>query len=120
MPMFRNAFASLATTLALGAVTFTVVMPAQAHAHTAPAGVVVSEDGVPSMEVRYADLDLNTASGRAALANRIDRAATSVCRAVSTQPDPFHTRLEFDECRKEALKSGQMRMALLLTGPKAG
>jgi UrcA family protein len=111
MVQFRHVATGLAAGLAMG-VGF--AMPAQA------AEWELGAEGAPSMVVSYGDLDLRSAQGQAILAQRIERAANAVCGAVREAYDPLHGRIAFEDCRKLALKAGQERMALVLSGRKAG
>lgn len=123
MSMLRYAFASLASTLALGVATFTLAMPAQAHAGTVdrPAtGFVVDYSGDPMAKVAYGDLDLATPGGQALLAQRLERAADAVCRYAGDGQAALQARMAYRNCYQAALTSGQTRMAALVSGAKAG
>jgi UrcA family protein len=69
-----------------------------------------AQDG-PSISVGYSDLDLSTASGRAALQGRINAAVDQVCPRFDIR------RLELRQyqqaCRSAALASAEQQLAAL-------
>lgn len=109
MSMFRTSALSLAATVALGLATFTFVMPAHAATPAAPAipvaGQIYERLGgePPVVRVSYADLDLTTEQGRAAMRHRLARAANMVCDEANTISDPLKARTAYMACREEAL-----------------
>jgi UrcA family protein len=109
-----NNFNRFATTLAasFGVVaTFAIGMaPMVAHAATADAPVEhveVDENGVPSLRVSYAGLDLSSEQGRKDMDRRLAHAATRVCeplRAASVEADRSSA---FQSCRHDAMTQGR-------------
>lgn len=68
-----------------------------------------------SKEVRYADLDLTTAHGQAALDARLRRAASEVC-SNGPGPHPLADEVSARRCYKQALQSARQSYAALMTG----
>lgn len=78
---------------------------------TAPA---VAQDAPRSEQVNYADLDLQSASGKAALESRIRGAAERVC--IDNGEADLRTRLAGRACFKTALTNGLSQMNRELAG----
>jgi UrcA family protein len=68
-----------------------------------PAAAAVAGD-VPSANVRYGDLDLNTMKGVAALYRRLRLAADGVCSSLNSRD--VLQKQRFDQCRSTALANG--------------
>jgi len=64
---------------------------------------VAAGDDAPHMTVKYADLNLSSAQGTAALYARIKYAAKSVCSQYDVQG--LHARMMFDSCVDKATLS---------------
>jgi len=94
----RNFVAGLCAIAATIATTALPFMVASAHAAGLP------DDPSPRVEVSYADLDLATPKGHAALDRRIARAANQVCEG---QP----SRDEFARCHATALAGAHRQLA---------
>lgn len=105
----------LAATTAVIA-TFAIGMaPMAAHAATiensadvsAPAEhVEVDENGVPSLRVSYAGLDMSNAQDRAEMHHRISRAATRVCAPQRENSIEAERSLAYQSCRSDAIAQG--------------
>jgi UrcA family protein len=64
---------------------------------------------VPSIVVRFGDLDLNTESGVSRLHKRIRNAAESVCGPIDTRI--LELRDAFDACVKDTMSNGVAAVA---------
>ena len=110
----------LAVAAASGAVlaTFALGMaPMAAHAATladttvtavsAPVEhVEVDENGVPSLRVSYAGLDLTSAADRSEMNHRIARAATRVCEPLRGASVEAERSIAYQACRSDAIAQG--------------
>ena len=118
-----TSLASFASTLALGLASFTLAMPA--HAQAAPVSgqapgasrlVTAADAEMPTVRVGYADLNLDSAQGRAALTRRIDKAASAVCRNAASMVDPLQAPTALNRCRTAAQTAANARLASVLAG----
>jgi UrcA family protein len=94
MRSFRSSLGALSA-LAVGAFVATATLPAAAD------GILVSE----SIEVRYGDLDLDTAAGIAELYARLKNAAERVC-GTGYKPQVLFLAHSWRTCVKAALEQG--------------
>jgi len=88
-----------------------VVLASAASANTGTEIVVTSE--VPTARISYADLDLQSDAGRAALAKRIESAADDLCTERTVEP--VGTTLLRRDCYRTAVASGFTQMGALVT-----
>ncbi|WP_068094309.1 UrcA family protein [Novosphingobium rosa] len=109
-----NNFNRFATTLAAGfgvVATFAIGMaPMVAHASAVEAPVEhveVDENGVPSLRVSYAGLDLNSEQGRKDMDHRLAHAATRVCEPLRTASVEADRSSAFQSCRHDAIAQGR-------------
>jgi UrcA family protein len=97
--------------------TFAIGMaPMAAHAATLENGAEVSapvehvevdENGVPSLRVSYAGLDMSNAQDRAEMHHRITRAATRVCAPLRDNTIEAERSIAYQNCRSDAIAQGQ-------------
>ena len=73
--------------------------------------VVVDENGVPSLQVSYAGLDLATAADRGEMDHRIARAASQVCASLRGGSMDTERAIAYQTCRAGAIAQGQAAMA---------
>jgi len=113
-------FNRFTTALAAGfgvVATFAIGMtPMVAHASTfadsAEAGaapvehVEMDENGVPSLRVSYAGLDLSNEQGRKEMDHRLARAATRVCEPLRVASIEADRSLAYQNCRHDAITQG--------------
>lgn len=102
--------------------TFAIGMaPMAAHAATltdaataavsAPVEQVrIDENGVPSLRVSYAGLDLANAADRTEMNHRIAKAATRVCAPLRANTIDAERSIEYQNCRAEAIAQGHAGM----------
>lgn len=108
-----NNFNRFATTLAasFGVVaTFAIGMaPMVAHAAAVDAPVEhvqIDENGVPSLRVSYAGLDLSSEQGRKDMDHRLARAATRVCEPLRGATVEVDRSSAYESCRHDAIAQG--------------
>lgn len=94
---------------------FMLAASMSAAAFAVPAAA--SEDVRPRAEVRYGDLDLSQAAGRAQLTSRIQRAARKICGARFERD--LQRRAASQACRAEAMRSVEVQLASVLGGHRA-
>jgi UrcA family protein len=87
-----------------------LLVPSAASA-TAYKGAAIALSDRPSASVAVDDLNLDSATGRAALARRIRSAADHLCREYNV--DPLDTRLKRLDCYRVAVRSGDEQMRAL-------
>lgn len=80
------------------------LVAATAPAHAAESGRAPWAATVRSTTVRYADLDVASAKGRAVLARRLNSAARAVCTSADAGP---LARIEEGRCVREALNAAK-------------
>ncbi|MDE1916339.1 MAG: UrcA family protein [Sphingomonadales bacterium] len=106
----------LFTTLAAGSAVIATfaLAPLAAHAATltdsteaavsAPVEhVVVDENGVPSLRVSYAGLDLASDADRAEMNRRVAHAAARVCAPLRGTSNSFDQSTAYQACRSDAI-----------------
>lgn len=64
-----------------------------------------------SVEVRFADLDLTTETGRAELAKRVDRAASRACSDIRDTGTNMVNRAAIENCRASVRDQVNARLA---------
>jgi UrcA family protein len=69
--------------------------------------VEVDENGVPSLRVSYAGLDMSNAQDRAEMNHRIARAATRVCAPLRENTVEADRSIAYQNCRSDAIAQGQ-------------
>jgi UrcA family protein len=69
--------------------------------------VEVDENGVPSLRVSYAGLDLGNADDRSELNRRISHAATRVCASLRGNSIDTERAAAYQTCRADAIARGQ-------------
>jgi UrcA family protein len=82
------------------------VLAALAAAAPAVAGAAARDDAPPTAVVSYADLDIGTSAGLAALQRRIDGAATRLC--VGHGRTTLQIQAAESRCLSAALASGRV------------
>ncbi|WP_343609141.1 UrcA family protein [Novosphingobium sp.] len=115
MNNFNRFTTALAASLGVVA-TFAIGMtPMVAHAATfadsAEAGapvehVEMDENGVPSLRVSYAGLDLSNEQGRKEMDHRLARAATRVCEPLRVASIEADRSIAYQNCRSDAIAQG--------------
>jgi len=85
---------------------------------SAPAFAAPAADGM-SRSVHFADLDLSTDAGAAALHNRVRYAARMVCGGDVDQRDLTRVNV-VEACRKVAMASAEPQVQLALAGARDG
>lgn len=109
-----NRLTLAAAGLAVTASALALSTPAQAAEK--PIIVNAAENDRPVIYVGYADLNLLSTAGIAALNGRIERAATSLC--IDEGVRSLQRMMEGQMCRRTAIESasGQLRLALARFG----
>jgi UrcA family protein len=69
--------------------------------------VEVDENGVPSLRVSYAGLDMGNADDRNELNRRISHAATRVCASLRGASIDTERAVAYQTCRADAIAQGQ-------------
>ncbi len=82
-------------------------------------------DAPPTVAVSYADLDLNTTAGAAALVQRLDKAARLSCGGATLNKVDLPRLQAFNSCRQAAVseavaKVGNPRVYAVSQGVKTG
>ena len=73
----------------------------------------VAQDRMPvTARVRYSDLNLGTAEGRAALRSRISGVASALCPDMA---GTLEQKMDSQHCRGEVMKDGDQQVARLTT-----
>lgn len=72
--------------------------------------VEVDENGVPSLRVSYAGLDLGNADDRGEMNRRISHAATRVCASLRGDAIDTERSVAYQTCRADAIAQGQAAM----------
>ena len=80
--------------------------------------VLVSREQLPSERVNYADLNLDSAAGQAALKRRIRSAATRVCEFTGDRR--LDTYLVTHKCYVSAFRDGLRQMDTVIAGRATG
>ncbi len=75
--------------------------------------VVVDENGVPSLQVSYAGLNLANAADRGEMDRRISRAANQVCASLRGGSMDTGRAVAYQTCRADAIAQGQASIARL-------
>lgn len=92
--------------LAAAAVSISLLLPTVSNAAT-------PDQTIARSEVRYDDLNLSTAAGRAALQRRIDAGIRRVCAEHGTVD--LQARLELRECVRHAKQKSDQQVQLALS-----
>ena len=95
----RAVLGTVGTALCAGLCLVAATAPAAAETAKSPASA-----GGRTTTVRYADLDVHTAQGRAMLDRRVQGAARSVCTSANTGPA---ARVEEGRCVKAAVANAR-------------
>jgi UrcA family protein len=92
-----------------------IAMTAAAVLGLSAAHAAAQTDDAPKATVSYADLDLSSVPGRAALERRIERAVDRVC---PEQPAPFQLgeQKAFRACHASALDKAKAQLAEIYAG----
>lgn len=69
--------------------------------------VEIDENGVPSLRVSYAGLDLSNAGDRDEMNRRISHAATRVCATLRGGAVDTERMVAYQTCRSDAIAQGQ-------------
>jgi UrcA family protein len=69
--------------------------------------VMVDENGVPSLRVSYAGLDLSNATDRAEMNRRIQHAATRVCAPLRGATIEAERSVAYENCRSDAIRQAE-------------
>jgi UrcA family protein len=77
-----------------------------------PAPAIATDDGAPSVTVRYSDLDLRTEAGVHKLHLRVHDAAVQVCAASGFYKDGFVWSNEARKCQRDADAAAEPRLDL--------
>lgn len=88
-------------------VTTAAIIVTLASGFALPAGAADTTQ-VRSMTVRFADLNVSSPQGAAALYARIRSAAKTVCEPAKSIADPFKTR--FDACVRKAIADAVIKV----------
>ena len=84
------------------------------------AGAISVPAHADEMKIEYADLNLATVQGQAALEARIDRAAKEVCGYNDIQTGSRLVSREVKSCYEQAKKSATRQMAALVEEERLG
>lgn len=99
--------------------TFAIVTATLALAFTtSPALAGASE--LPSKDITYADLNLNTAQGQKRLETRIESAARTVCRHHESRSGTRIRSPYLDACLANARASAKKQMAAIMADQRRG
>lgn len=117
MSNFNRFTTALAASLGVVA-TFAIGMtPMVAHAATFSADsaavsaapverVEMDDNGVPSLKVSYAGLDLSNEQDRKEMDRRLTHAATRVCEPLRVASIEADRSIAFQDCRRDAIAQG--------------
>lgn len=94
--------------------TILAIAAALTVATLAPAAFA-QEEGPATSVVSYADLDLATPAGRAALERRVERAVEHVCPARPL-PTELDKRADYVACHRAALSGARQQLAEIYSG----
>ena len=81
-------------------------------AGAAMAAPAFAADTMPTVHVRYADLDLSTQEGQDTLNRRLDRAAHEVCGIDRRTSGPALPSSEARQCYRETVKGFEREIAV--------
>ncbi|MDQ4088006.1 MAG: UrcA family protein [Pseudomonadota bacterium] len=107
-------FVTIASTLRLSAIVSALAFAAPAQAQ----GIEVTAKPVPTAAVSFADLDLGSPAGVARLKNRIETAASGLCRTNAVEP--VDMKVARRSCYRHALGSGFRQMDQILASRSDG
>ncbi|WP_164852634.1 UrcA family protein [Novosphingobium umbonatum] len=82
------------------------------------AGTAHAQAESPQIEVRYGDLDLATAAGRAKFQQRVAWYSDRACRDALGGTVNVQNKTTFDLCRKDLMQRSDSQLAALMTGQK--
>jgi UrcA family protein len=106
-PILAASLAVIAT-FAIGMPPWSPMPPPRKRRRSAPVEhVEVDENGVPSLRVSYAGLDMSNAQDRAEMHHRITRAATRVCAPLRDNTIEAERSIAYQNCRSDAIAQGQ-------------
>ncbi len=85
-----------------------------------PPALAAAPEPAASVQVRYADLDLKTAEGKAQLNRRIDRAAKTACGFDSGETGTRIVSRAKQDCYRNALRQIEPQFARLIDTSRSG
>ncbi|WP_298306546.1 UrcA family protein [uncultured Erythrobacter sp.] len=99
--------------------TLAIASATLALAFTASPALASSSD-LPTKDVSYADLNLNTPQGQARLETRLESAARSVCRSHERRSGTRIRSPHLDACLANARASAKKQMAAVMADQRRG